>query len=125
MRSRILIFLSFKEFLETIDIPKGDQVTESIFLQWFERQNFLKTIGDGRKVFEEFMGVIAGSSTDKAYLSKEEYLDLGIKQSIFAKEQRVDIYNLFQKYTEFLDGGNYYDSNVIAYKYTKISRRHL
>lgn len=113
-------FLSFKEFLETIDIPKGDQVTESIFLQWFERQNFLKTIGDGRKVFEEFMGVIAGSSTDKAYLSKEEYLDLGIKQSIFAKEQRVDIYNLFQKYTEFLDGGNYYDSNVIAYKYTKL-----
>ncbi len=49
------------------------------------------------------MGVIAGSSTDKAYLSKEEYLDLGIKQSIFAKEQRVDVYNIFQKYTEFLE----------------------
>ena len=110
-------FLSFKEFLETIEIPKGQQVTESIFLQWCAKQKLLKTIGDGRKIFEEFMGVIAGSSVDKAYLNKEEYLNLGIKQSIFAEEQRPEVYNLFQRYTEFLDKENYYDSNIIAYKY--------
>jgi len=113
-------FLSFKEFLETIEIPKGQQVTESIFLQWFAKQKLLKTIGDGRKVFEEFMGVIAGSSIEKAYLSKEEYLNLGIKQSIFAEKQRHEIYNLFQRYTEFLNKENYYDSNIISYKYIKL-----
>ncbi|WP_367364284.1 UvrD-helicase domain-containing protein [Candidatus Tisiphia endosymbiont of Nedyus quadrimaculatus] len=115
-----LDFLSFKEFLETIEIPKGRQVNENIFLLWFNKQNLARSIGGGRKVFEEFMGVIAGSSVDKAYLSKEDYLNLGIKQSIFSPEQRNEIYNLFQKYTEFLDKENYYDSNIIAYTYTNL-----
>lgn len=115
-----LDFLSFKEFLETIEIPKGRQVNENIFLLWFKKQNLARYIGDGRKIFEEFMGVIAGSSVDKAYLTKEDYLNLGVKQSIFSLEQRNEIYDLFQKYTEFLDKENYYDSNIIAYKYTTL-----
>ena len=113
-------FLSFKEFLEAIEIPNEQQITESIFLQWFSKQNLSKNIGDGRKVFEEFIGVIAGSSIDKAYLNKDDYLNLGVKQSIFSEEQRNEIYILFQKYIEFLDKENYYDSNIIAYKYINL-----
>lgn len=93
---------------------------KNIFLLWFNKQNLVKSVGDGSKVFEEFMGVIAGSSVDKAYLSKEDYLNLGINQSIFSSEQRNEIYNLFQKYTEFLDKENYYDSNIIAYTRTDL-----
>ena len=110
-------FLSFKEFIETIEIPKGNPINEDIFLQWFTKQNFVQTIKDGRKLFEEFTGVITGSSVYQAYLSKQDYLELGIKQSIFSAEQRTDVYNCFQKYQEFLDRENYYDSNIVAYQY--------
>ncbi|WP_341756261.1 MULTISPECIES: UvrD-helicase domain-containing protein [unclassified Candidatus Tisiphia] len=115
-----LDFLSFREFLETIEIPEGQPVNENIFLSWFTKQKFSGSIGDGRKLFEEFIGVIAGSSNDRAYLTKEEYLNLGIKQSIFSQEQRHDIYDLFQKYTKFLEQENYYDSNIIAYNYLNL-----
>lgn len=115
-----LDFLSFREFLETIEIPKGKPVNENIFLSWFTKQKISGSIGDGRKLFEEFIGVITGSSNDRAYLTKEEYLNLGIKQSIFSQEQRHDIYDLFQRYTKFLEQENYYDSNIIAYNYLNL-----
>ncbi len=115
-------FLSFKEFLETIEIPQAQQINDVIFLKWFLKQTASKNINmkDGRQIFEEFAGVIIGSSIDKAYLSKEEYLSLGIKQSIFSGEEREIVYDLFQKYNEFLKQENYYDSNIIVYKYKSL-----
>ena len=102
-------FLSFHEFIETIEIPSGQAITEDIFLKWFTKQNLPKHygVGDGRELFEEFMGVITGSVLDEPYLSREEYQNLGVKQSIFSFEQRKGIYDLFQKYLQFLKEENY------------------
>jgi hypothetical protein len=115
-------FLSFHEFIETIKIPSGQAITEGIFLKWFTKQNLPKHygVGDGRELFEEFMGVITGSVLDEPYLSREEYQNLGIKQSIFSFEQRKGIYDLFQKYLQFLKEENYYDTNVISSQYTNL-----
>ena len=115
-------FLSFHEFIETIEIPSGQAITEGIFLKWFTKQNLPKHygVGDGRELFEEFMGVITGSVLDEPYLSREEYQNLGVKQSIFSFEQRKGIYDLFQKYFQFLKEENYYDTNVISSQYTNL-----
>ena len=115
-------FLSFYEFIETIEIPSGQAITEGIFLKWFSKQNLPKHygVGDGRELFEEFMGVITGSVLDEPYLSREEYQNLGVKQSIFSFEQRKGIYDLFQKYLQFLKEENYYDTNVISSQYTNL-----
>ncbi len=117
-------FLSFHEFIETIKIPCGQAINENIFLKWFTKQNISKHygIGDGRELFEEFMGVITGSVLDEPYLSREEYQNLGIKQSIFSFEQRQGIYDLFQKYFQFLKEENYYDTNIISSQYTNLVR---
>ena len=115
-------FLSFHEFIETIEIPSEQAITEGIFLKWFSKQNLPKHygVGDGRELFEEFMGVITGSVLDEPYLGREEYQNLGVKQSIFSFEQRKGIYDLFQKYLQFLKEENYYDTNVISSQYTNL-----
>jgi hypothetical protein len=117
-------FLSFHEFIETIKIPCGQAINDNIFLKWFTKQNISKHygIGDGRELFEEFMGVITGSVLNEPYLSREEYQNLGIKQSIFSFEQRQGIYDLFQKYFQFLKEENYYDTNIISSQYTNLVR---
>ena len=115
-------FLSFHEFIETIEIPSGQVITEGIFLKWLNKQNIPKHYGvdDGRELFEEFMGVITGSALDNPYLSREEYQNLGIKQSIFSFEQRKGIYDLFQKYLQFLKEENYHDTNIISSQYINL-----
>jgi hypothetical protein len=109
-------FLSFQEFLETIQIPHGKLVTFPIFKQWFtrSRQNQIK---DAHKLFEEFRGVLTGSIIDKSYLSREDYLNLGVKQSIFLQEERGFVYGLFEKYLQFLTENNLYDSNIVSHNY--------
>ena len=110
-------FLSFHELLETIKIHKGKEVTINNFLGWFNRQPKPKFLTDGRKIFEEFRGVITGSNADVAYLSAEDYLNLGIKQSIYLEHERKDVYQLFSKYLGFLQENKLYDSNIISHEY--------
>ena len=110
-------FLSFNEYLSTIEIPKGQEIDFRAFEQWIWRHRQAYKIKDSYRVFEEFKGVLTGSVIDKPYLSKAEYLSLGIKQSIFSVSEREQLYELFQKYIAFLDEGDYYDSNLLAYRY--------
>ena len=115
-------FLSFQEFIETIEIPTQRPVTEQIFLKWYLKQNIPKHYGirDGRELFEEFAGVITGSTLNELYLSEENYQNLGIKQSIFSPDQRRNIYDLFKRYIQFLKEENYYDNNIISSKYSQL-----
>ena len=76
-------FLSFQEFLESIHVPEGKAVTFKHFQQWFVRNRQSNQFRDAHKLFEEFRGVITGPATDKSWLSKEDYLALGVKESIF------------------------------------------
>jgi ankyrin repeat protein len=110
-------FMSFKEYLSSIEIPKGKEIHFKDFERWIWRFKQSHKVKDAYKVFEEFKGVLTGSVIDKPYLSKEDYLDLGVKQSIFLKDEREKIYDLFEKYVEFLNEEGYYDSNIVAFKH--------
>lgn len=109
-------FLSFQEFLESIRVPEGKPVTFQAFQQWFGRyrQGPLK---DAHKLFEEFRGVITGPATDKSWLSREDYLNLGVKESIFLAEERELVYDVFEKYLVFLQEQQLYDSNVVSHQH--------
>ncbi|GJL72467.1 MAG: hypothetical protein NMNS01_16660 [Nitrosomonas sp.] len=109
-------FLSFQEFLESIRVPEGRPITFQAFQQWFSRyrQGQLK---DAHKLFEEFRGVITGPATDKSWLSREEYLNLGVKESIFLAEERELVYDVFEKYLVFLQEQQLYDSNIVSHQY--------
>ena len=111
-------FLSFQEFLESIHVPQGKLVTFRIFADWF---NKLPRIGikDAHKIFEEIKGVLTAPAIDAPFLSHKDYLKLGIKQSIFLKEEREIVYGIFERYLRFLQENNLYDSNILSYHYLK------
>jgi len=110
-------FLSFEELIETIAIPKGEEITTSSFLNWFGRQKKSTALTDGRKLYEEFRGVLAGSEPDAPYVSKEKYLNLGIRKSIYSEIEREEVYHLFECYVSFLNEGQYFDTNILSYYY--------
>jgi len=110
-------FLSFEELLGTLRIPWRQEITAPVFLAWVERQSRPASLRDGQKLYEEFRGVIAGSSLNAPYLSEEAYLNLGIRQAIYAAEERKAVYQLFQRYVEFLNTNAYFDSSILAYAY--------
>lgn len=59
--------------------------------------------------------MLTGSATDKPYLSESDYDNLGIRQSIFPKQERPMVYQLFAKYLTWLQENDYYDSNISSY----------
>jgi len=109
-------FLSFQEFLESIRVPSGKPITFQAFQQWFSRHRHGK-LKDAHKLFEEFRGVITGPATDKSWLSLEDYLNLGVKESIFLAEEREAVYDVFEQYLSFLIVHNLHDSNIVSHQY--------
>ena len=87
------------------------------FAQWFARHRAASRLKDPHALFEEFQGVITGPATDHPYLSREAYLGLGIRQSIFAADERPHVYDLFDKYLAFMQDNDYYDPNILSYHY--------
>lgn len=118
-------FLSFHEYVQTIAIPKGREVTYKDFSTWIWKFQQALKIKDSHKIFEEFKGVITGSIIDKAYLTKEEYLNLGIRRSVFSVEEREQLYDFFLKYLDFLKESNLYDANLVSFDYlSKVSKKY-
>ncbi|WP_291426662.1 AAA family ATPase [Deinococcus sp.] len=107
-------FLSFADFLRTIRVPQGHEVTFEDFRGWVTRQPGLKG-NDAHQLFEEFRGVL--SSSPAGALSREEYLSLGIRQSIYGAETRGGVYDLFAKYLNWLGESGLYDSSLLAASY--------
>lgn len=110
-------FLSFDEYLQTIEIPKGKEITPQAFMRWFSKHNSHKGVKDGRKLYEEIRGVITGSNAEVGYLSESQYLSLGIKESIYSVELRGLVYQLFQKYLSYMSLEGFYDSNILSTDY--------
>ncbi len=117
-------FLSFKEYMSSVQTVEGIEMTYKLFDEWINKYKHTHKIRNSYKIFEEFKGVITGSCIEKVYLSKEEYIDLGIKQSIFLKEERGGVYELFQKYLSFLKQSGYYDLNIEAFKNISKTKPH-
>lgn len=107
-------FLSYQELLETIRIPEGKAIDFMAFKQWFNSNTHQHKIKDAHKLFEEFRGVLTSHALENGYLSKAEYLNLGVKQSIFLQDEREAVYGLFEKYLGFLKDQPYYDVNLIS-----------
>jgi hypothetical protein len=114
--SQEISFLSFDDYLASIRVPDGKDLPFRSFAHWFARHKVPKALKDPYQIFEEFKGVITGPM-DSAYLSREDYLQLGIKQSIFQAEERAQVYDLFEKYLEFMHDEGYYDANILSYEY--------
>jgi len=116
-------FLSFKEYLETLKVIPWKELDFKSFNQWLHPRKQSFGIKESHKLFEEFRGVITGMDISKPFLSKKDYLDLGIKQSIFLKEERQKVYDAFIKYLEFLNTNNYHDLNICSFEWLKHSHK--
>jgi hypothetical protein len=116
-------FLSFREFLETMRVPEGMEITYSIFSKWLQRIPKQQRISDAHRLYEEFRGVITGSVVDAPWLSREDYLNLGVRQSIYLADERELVYTLFEKYLAFLKENGYYDPNILAHGHLKHVRQ--
>ncbi|MBE0647134.1 MAG: UvrD-helicase domain-containing protein [Bacteroidales bacterium] len=108
-------FLSYREFIETIRIPEGKEMDFRSFERWFFGFRQSTRLRDAHKVYEEFRGVITGMDITKEYLSADEYLSLGVKQSIFLAAERETVYHLFEKYLHFLKEEGFYDINIYTH----------
>lgn len=108
-------FLSFKEYVESISLPKGREIQFKTFERWYSRYSQAFKFKEPYKLFEEFKGVLTGSVLDKPYLTRADYLSLGIKQSIFLQNERAKVYDLFEKYLAYLQEANLYDLNMVAH----------
>jgi len=113
-------FLAFDEYLQSIRVPEGREMSFREFSQWFERHRIASGIKDPYQVFEEFKGVLTGGATGDPYLSREAYSDLGVKQSIFSVDERQRVYGLFEKYLVFMREHGYYDANILSHGYLKL-----
>ncbi|MEO6720647.1 MAG: UvrD-helicase domain-containing protein [Ferruginibacter sp.] len=113
-------FLSFQQYIESWEIPQGKEIHFRAFEQWFKKHTQQVKIAEPYQVYEEFKGVLTGSPLHTAFLTREEYLSLGIKQSIFSADKREQIYGLFTKYLQWMKENNYYDSNMLSYEYLQL-----
>lgn len=118
-----IAFLSFREFLETMRVPEGREIRYNAFANWLLRFPRQQRVADAHRLYEEFRGVITGSIVDKPYLSREEYLNLGVRQSIYLDNERELVYTLFEKYLVFLKENGFYDPNILAHSYLKDVRQ--
>jgi ankyrin repeat protein len=110
-------FLSFKEYIESLHAPQGKEITYKQFYYWFNKHFTNFKIKESHRLYEEFKGVLTGSVTDKPCLSRQEYKELGVKQSVFSKADRDLVYDVFERYLQFLKESNHYDINIISFEY--------
>ena len=117
-----LDFLSLREYVETLRVPPGRPITFRAFADWFARHAHSSGLKDAHMVFEEFNGVLTGMTVDKACLALDEYMALGVRQSIFSRDQRERVYAVFQRYRDWLCGNGWYDPNLVAFEYRALCK---
>ena len=116
-----LSFLSYAEFIESIRVPDTREVTFTDFARWFARHRVASRLRDPYQLFEEINGVITGSTTDRPWLTREAYLALGVRQSIYALEERERVYALFTKYLAHLQEAGLHDANLLSFERRKLA----
>lgn len=123
--SQTIDFLSFDDYLASIQVPAHKEMSFRQFSAWFTIYKSVYKLKDAQQVFEEFKGVLTGANPEKAYLNLDDYLNLGVKQSIFSEQERPNVYKLFLKYLDYMQEKGFYDSNILSYQYlSKIKPRY-
>jgi hypothetical protein len=113
-------FMSFSDYCSTLKILQGHEMDQRAFEQWMQTRAHVYGIKDVHKLFEEFRGVLSGAEVDKPFLSRNEYLELGVRRSIFLGADRNRVYDVFEKYLDYMQENGFYDLNIISYNYLKI-----
>jgi hypothetical protein len=114
LESQEAVFLSYREFIESVRVPVGREAGWREFCGWFTRQRQGQTFKglDAHQAFEEIRGVLAARAA--GVLTREEYRSLGVRQSIFPEAERDRLYDLFDRYRTWLTEAKLYDLNLIA-----------
>ena len=105
-------FLSYQQLLETIEVPEGRPVAFRDFLTFFERHRQKVRFADAHQCFEELRGVL--TAEPEGPLSREQYLALGVRQSMFDEPQRNALYDLLERYRAWLPEVGLYEPNLVA-----------
>lgn len=113
------MFLSFREFIESIRVPIGREANWRDFSGWFTRISAAFKDIDAHQAFEEIRGVIAAGA--QGVLTRDDYRELGVRQSIFAVDQRDKLYDLFEKYRSWLSEAGLYDLNLVAVEWQPLA----
>ncbi len=113
-------FLSYREFVESIHVPAGREANWRDFSGWFARVRQAFKAIDGHQAFEEIRGVIAAGAA--GILTREAYLSLGVRQSIFPELERDRVYDLFEKYRGWLQEAKLYDLNLVAQEWQALAQ---
>jgi AAA domain/Ankyrin repeat len=116
-------FLSYREFLETLRVPVGREVSFNAFRGWFDRHRAAaKALGelDAHALFEEFRGVIGAQPAGPLTLA--EYLELGQRQSLLAPAAREAAHALFGRYRQWLVETGQFDLNLAAFEWKQLAQ---
>lgn len=113
-------FLSYAEFMDSIRVAGTPEVAYIDFARWFTRHRAGSRLKDPHQLYEEINGVITGSTVDGPWLERDEYLALGVRQSIYAPDDRERVYDLFAKYREHLKDAERHDVNILTYRYQSL-----
>lgn len=114
-----VLFLSYREFVESIRVPAGREASWRDFAGWFARMRQAFKGIDGHQAFEEIRGVIAADAA--GVLSREAYRQLGVRQSIFGEAERDSLYDLFDKYRAWLAEAKLFDLNLTAHEWLALA----
>lgn len=113
------VFLSYREFVESIRVPIGREASWRDFSGWFSRMRQVFRDFDRHQAFEEIRGVIAAGAG--GVLSRNDYRTLGVRQSIFPENQRDRLYDLYEKYRAWLAETRLYDLNLVAQEWQALA----
>ena len=117
-------FLSYREFVETLRVPVGREVTFAAFRGWFERhrQTLRSALGeiDAHALFDEFRGVLGAGASGP--LDLPSYLALGPRQSLLSGSVREAAHALFQRYRQWLVEAGLFDLNLVAHQWQPLAQ---
>ncbi len=113
-------FFSYREFLESLRVPSGREVTWRDFAAWFARvRDGFRDI-DAHQAFEEMRGVIAAEAG--GVMRRDAYAALGVRQSIFPANARHRLYDLFERYRSWLAEAGLFDPSLVAQDWLALGR---
>ncbi len=109
-------FFSLVDLIQTIEVPKGREATFADFGAWYGRARGAFKLNEPHRIFEEIKGVIGGAATRGAWMDEEEYLSLGVRQSIFLGEERRVVHRIFKSWLAQMAESGLFDSNLVAWE---------
>jgi hypothetical protein len=114
-------FLSIRKLLESIEVPKGRAVSAKDFGAFFERNRATCRFTTAHMLFEELRGVLSAAA--EGPLTRDAYLALGVRQSMYGAADRPAVHAVFGKYREWLQQAGLYDPSLLAHDYRPRAER--